>query len=966
MKRHLTVSVRKFRLWAAWGGVLLTLLGYSSSGQTISNPSFEQNTYTVEPGYIGDNSPITGWTASEAYSAGLNPSGPSSQFADNGAVPEGRNVAFILTGGSLTTTLSGLTVGTTYKVSFRANAMTTQAPNASLSLDGQEPLLVVTVYPVGSTNPYSHIAFEFTATAPSQELTVRNDAGVDSTLLVDDFRITPSSGGWEVAEWTGDSDVGADTQYVYTHAYSFGGGADAVINGVLFDGVGGGSPGVAGKFSTTFLGNVFNNDANAVTGNSTVLARDFVYGGNVPAGNYQSITLQGLTPSTEYVATIYSVGFDSPGPTIRWATFSAGEDRLTINQDQFGNDQGIRMSYRYTAGADGTVTLRIAPINPSNVSIHVYGFANREAASRNVAPIVTIPPRSVTVAQGLPVTFHVNATGFPAPTYQWRFNGSNLAGANAASYTVSQASGQNVGHYDVVVSNSVGSVTSVVARLTVGLPMVNSSFEADSFLSWPGYSGENVGNDTTPPGPNGPITGWILGDENGGGINPIADGAAPFADNGIIPHGTNVVFLQANTTLGQTVSGLTAGSQYYLHFYENARTPGIPYLEAQMNGVPLVEAHPITPVGGNPYREVYSDVFTADTTSFDLSFVKSNPLGGDTTALIDNVAIVPVPAGTAPLVVRDPETRQSLGGGSVAFSVQAIGSLPLAFQWLKSGLAIPGATQSSLTLTNLQSSDEAEYSVRVTNTAGSASSAAARLTVALPGVFGTGVGTNGQLLAAGEIDPHYRLISSPDEVAVGPEAFVVNEGWPIQSGVWLLNGPDSKWIGPQADQSGAGGNAEGDYSYETTFDLTGFDVSKVQLVGGWATDNAGLAILLNGLNTGIPGGGFSTMVPFTITNGLVAGTNKLEFKMNNAPATPNPTALRVDLKALLIPGASAGPRLQVSRNGLNVSISWTPVSAGQKLQRAEQVTGPWMEIPNASSPYSTNGSTGIIFYRIAQ
>ena len=38
--------------------------------------------------------------------------------------------------------------------------------------------------------------------------------------------------------------------------------------------------------------------------------------------------------------TIYSVGFDANGA----ATFSVGGDRLTVNQDQFGDNNGIRVS----------------------------------------------------------------------------------------------------------------------------------------------------------------------------------------------------------------------------------------------------------------------------------------------------------------------------------------------------------------------------------------------------------------------------------------------------------------------------------------------------------------------------------------------------------------------------------------------------------------------------------------------
>src|SRR5439155_7424669 len=101
-------------------------------------------------------------------------------------------------------------------------------------------------------------------------------------------------------------------------------------------------------------------------------------------------------------------------------------------------------------------------------------------------------------------------------------------------------------------------------RLTVGaVPITNPSFEVDAFLVWPGYvSG------------NGPITGWnALG---GHGINSVQgnppNGPNPFADNGTKPNGDQVAFMQGDGTNSQLVSGFTVGAEYYLHYYENART----------------------------------------------------------------------------------------------------------------------------------------------------------------------------------------------------------------------------------------------------------------------------------------------------------------------------------------------------------------------------------------------------------
>ena len=116
-------------------------LAMSASAQTIPNPSFETDTFTVFPGYVSGNGAITGWTANNNDRVGLNPAG-GTPFADNGTIPDGVNVAFIQSdvgtvgGVTLSTTISDLTPGTVYKVTFRCNARNLQLATLKVEIDG--------------------------------------------------------------------------------------------------------------------------------------------------------------------------------------------------------------------------------------------------------------------------------------------------------------------------------------------------------------------------------------------------------------------------------------------------------------------------------------------------------------------------------------------------------------------------------------------------------------------------------------------------------------------------------------------------------------------------------------------------------------------------------------------------------------------------------------------------------------
>jgi alpha-tubulin suppressor-like RCC1 family protein len=93
-----------------------------------------------------------------------------------------------------------------------------------------------------------------------------------------------------------------------------------------------------------------------------------------------------------------------------------------------------------------------------------------------------------------------------------------------------------------------------------------------------------------------------------------------------------------------------------------------------------------------------------------------------------NAAITVVPPAAA--VVFQPASQSALPGGMATFSVLAAGIEPLSYQWRQNGVAIDGATNSSLALTAVGAANLGGYDVVVVNPLGSITSSVARLTIA--------------------------------------------------------------------------------------------------------------------------------------------------------------------------------------------------------------------------------------------
>lgn len=103
-------------------------------------------------------------------------------------------------------------------------------------------------------------------------------------------------------------------------------------------------------------------------------------------------------------------------------------------------------------------------------------------------PTISTQPTNRTASAGAATSLSVIAFGQPAPTYQWRKNGTNIPGATSATLSINSTTLMDNGTYSVVVSNSAGvGVSSNAVIIVPAQPTsITPSFSNGALLlSWP-------------------------------------------------------------------------------------------------------------------------------------------------------------------------------------------------------------------------------------------------------------------------------------------------------------------------------------------------------------------------------------------------------------------------------------------------------------------------------------------------
>lgn len=372
-------------------------------------------------------------------------------------------------------------------------------------------------------------------------------------------------------------------------------------------------------------------------------------------------------------------------------------------------------------------------------------------------PSVTSQPSSTSVVEGQSATFSVAASGTAPLTYQWRRNGTNIAGATGSSYTTpATVLADNGATFSVVVSNSAGSATSNNATLSVteAPPAPDGTIGNFSLvgqvLTMSGTcTSTTLGSITVPAAAiplgavgRGPLPITVTGNTWAATINGLAAGAyaAPQitlsnASGSRTLTGTAFDLIgldgEASPELGNsaptvilqpTAQTVTAGaSATFSSAASGLPTPTVQWQRSDNGGSTWANIAGAT-------SATFSRVTTLADNGARFRAVWTNTEGSATS----NAAILTVNAAVvAPSITAQPASQTLTAGQTATFSVSAVGTAPLAYQWRRNGVNISGATSASYTTPALTTADNgATFSVSVSNSAGAVVSSNATLTVA--------------------------------------------------------------------------------------------------------------------------------------------------------------------------------------------------------------------------------------------
>lgn len=375
------------------------------------------------------------------------------------------------------------------------------------------------------------------------------------------------------------------------------------------------------------------------------------------------------------------VGWSIPSLTIE----EAGPSGLALSWPAWAPTNFILQSRSAFDAPDGWATSGLVPdlagerqiitLPGSGVSRYFRLCASGTGPEICQQPLVIEQTPHMAAVPGSSVELSVAATGTGSLTYQWRRNEVFLPEATSPVLLLTNVTVADGGAYDVLIGNHCGCTLSCPMLVTVGGVGVPLSDSFGDRIQTNGFSGTVVGSNafaTLQPGePHNPArefgrTVWLEWTAPASGMASVSTEGSGQDTSLAVYEGATL-----NTLLLEAAAGPSG----------RLRTSSVVF----------------NAIAGTTYQ------VAVDGNAF-------SPL----VALSWHLSPVP---GCVPQIVVPPVMRVGTEGGSATLDVVANacpGEL-LAYQWYQDGVIVPGATNASLTVTNLQLASAAQYFVEVMN-----------------------------------------------------------------------------------------------------------------------------------------------------------------------------------------------------------------------------------------------------------
>ncbi|MBI5383222.1 MAG: fibronectin type III domain-containing protein [Verrucomicrobia bacterium] len=180
-----------------------------------------------------------------------------------------------------------------------------------------------------------------------------------------------------------------------------------------------------------------------------------------------------LTPGAYDVYVTFIQGSNRATDAPWTVSSSGGTTNVTVNQN---GPAGVHSGWVLLAGARSFAAGTNGTVRLSNHTGETGWVVIADAVKLVFVPPPPSSPRilaqpvSLIVTQGRSATFTVSAAGTALLAYQWRFNGTDLAGETGSGFIRAAVQSADAGGYTVVITNAFGAVTSAPAMLAVTPP----------------------------------------------------------------------------------------------------------------------------------------------------------------------------------------------------------------------------------------------------------------------------------------------------------------------------------------------------------------------------------------------------------------------------------------------------------------------------------------------------------------